>query len=471
VTLSGLDAAFLSLETRHTPMHIGGVSLLDTLRADGSRLDFAGLRAHVAARAAALPVFRRRLAPTPFDLGRPSWVDDGMPDLDFHVERTTLPEPGGDHELLALASFEFAQPLDRGRPLWRLLWVEGLERVSGVPAGAVALISRVHHAAVDGVSGAEILAALLAPTPKGTAAVEPEAPASVLARLGQAGRELAGIPLALPGAVAGTVKGLAAGALAALSTRLPLPPLPFGAPTSLFNAPISAERSWADARFDLSRIKTIKDAAGATVNDVVLAICAGALRRWLAERDGLPTAPLIAMVPVSVRPDHDREAMGNQVSALLVSLATDVADARARLAAIRDGARAAKTYHKAVGAESLADAAALVPFGLAGVAIRLYTGLHLAERHRPAFNLIITNVPGPRTALSLGGAPLLAHSGQAPVFDGLGLVLAVFSYAGTLSIGVTACAHMMPRAAGFAEALVASLDELEVGVLGPLRIR
>ncbi len=470
--LSGLDAAFLVLETKRTPMHIGGVSLLDPRRADGTMLDFDTYKAHVAERARALPVFRRRLAPTPLQLGRPAWVDEGEPDLDYHVERTTLPEPGSLNELRALASFEFAQPLDRHRPLWRLLWVEGLGEVPGVGAGAVAVISRVHHAAIDGVSGAEILAALLAPTPPTPRqfADEQDEP-GLLRQLGRAGKELIDIPLQLPAAVSGAVKGLTAGALAALATKSPLPPLPFAAPQSHFNQAVSAERSWAAAILHLDRVRAIKDAAAATVNDVVLAVCAGGLRQWMKERDVLPAEPLVAMVPISVRGDEAKAAMGNQVSAMLVSLATDIADAGVRLSAIRDGARAAKVYHRAVGAESLAESAALVPFGLGGLAARLYTGLHLAGKHRPPFNVIITNVPGPRQPLTMAGAPLLAHAGQAPIFDGLGLILPVFSYAGTISIAVTSCARLMPRAQGLADAFAAALDELEIAVLGPKRAR
>lgn len=470
--LSGLDAAFLSLETARTPMHIGGVSLIDPRLPDGGRLDYESFRTHVAARARALPVFRRRLATTPLDLGRPSWVDDREPDLDYHLERTSLPEPGGASQLRALASFEFAQPLDRDRPLWKLLWVEGLGEIDGIAPGAIALISRIHHAAIDGVSGAEILSALLSPVPPTEAPRPDEAkPPGVLDQLGRAGRELVDIPLALPGAVAGAVKGLATGALAAFATKTPLPPLPFAAPVSHFNAPVSAERSWAASVLALARIKAIKDAAGATVNDVVLAICGGALRSWLRERELLPHDPLVAMVPISVRGEDGKGAMGNQVSAMLVSLATDIADAGVRLAAIRDGARAAKIYHRAVGADSLSDSAALVPFGLAGIAARLYTGLHLAEKHRPLFNVVVTNVPGPRSALRLAGAPLVAHAGQAPIFDGVGLILPVFSYAGTISIGITACARLVPRAQGIAEATEVALDELEIAVLGPKRAR
>ncbi len=227
------------------------------------------------------------------------------------------------------------------------------------------------------------------------------------------------------------------------------------------NRPVVAERSWAPAFFDLERIKTIKNAEQATVNDVILAVCAGALRGWLLEQGELPKESLVAMVPVSVRADQERKQAGNLVSAMLVSLATEVAEPVERLRKIRDAAGASKKGLRAVGARTLVQSAELVPFALSGLGVRLDSRLHLAQRHRPLFNLVITNVPGPPRPLTVAGAPLLAHVGAAPVFDGLGLLLAVFSYAGQVSIGVTADRTVLPQPAAFAARLTAALDELE----------
>ena len=239
------------------------------------------------------------------------------------------------------------------------------------------------------------------------------------------------------------------------------PPLPFTAPRTPLNKAVSAQRSWAPAFFDLERIKAIKTSEDATVNDVVLAICAGALRGWLADGGELPPEPLVAMVPVSVRGEAEMQSAGNLVSAMLVSLATDEPDPTRRLRMIRDAARSSKVAHQAVGARTLVESARLVPFALSGLGVRLYSRLHLAEKHRPMFNVVITNVPGPPQPLSIAGARMLSYAPAAPLFDGLGLILPVFSYAGTVSIGVTTDRKIMPDAASFAARLERAIDELQ----------
>ncbi len=476
--LSGLDAGFLSIETPEAPMLIAGVSLLDP-RTPSGRLTVDRLRGLLSARLDRAPALRRRLAAAPLGLTRPHWVElaTGEVDFDAHVERTELPAPGGWHELGELVAWEMSRPLDRGRPLWQMVFVEGVRAVPGAPADAVALIAKVHHAAIDGVSGNEILAALFDGAPEGTApeappeSPAPEAPSKerpaekepgALRRFGRAGRDLASASLAAPGVVGRSLRGLGAGAWSRL--RAGAPPLPFTAPRTPFNHPLSGHRAWAPAFLDLARVKAVKDAAAATVNDVVLALCAGALRAWLDERGELPERPLVAMVPVSVRAGSERGRGGNLVSAMLVELATEVADPLERLLRIRDAARSSKAAHRTVGARTLLEAADLLPFGLSGLAARAYSRWHLSELHRPLFNLVITNVPGPQRPLTLDGAPLLAYVGAAPLADGLRLILPVYSYRGTLSIGVTADREAMPDPAGFAVSLEGALDELEAAV-------
>ncbi len=464
--LSGLDAGFLSLETDTAPMLIGSVSILDPETPDG-RLDVERFRQLLGERLEGAVALRRRLATLPFDLSRPHWreLSPDEIDLEQHVERTRLPEPGGWHELSELMAFELGRPLDRKLPLWQVLFVEGVHSVPGAPADSVALIARVHHAAVDGVSGAEILGALYDGLPGGasgaaTAGDRADRDPRALELLARAGRSLASKPREVSGALGRSLLGLAGGAWARLG-REDSPPRLFSAPRTPINRPIAAKRAWAPAIFELERLKVIKRALDATVNDVVLAVCAGALRRWLVDRDELPEDPLVAMVPVSVRADREKSQAGNLVSAMLVSLATDEPDARSRLLAIRDAARSSKIALRAIGARNLVRSAELLPFALSGLAVRLYSRLHLAERHRPLFNLVITNVPGPPRPLTVGGARMLMHVGAAPLFDGLGLILPVFSYAGAISIGVTADREIMPDAARFARYLADSLEEIE----------
>jgi len=474
--LSGLDAGFLALETARAPMLVGGISILDPVAA-GGRLDVGRFRALLRERLGRAVAFRRRLASLPLDLVRPYWteLDAASVDLDAHVEPTELPAPGGWRELAALMAFELGQPLDRRRPLWKMTFVEGLH-LPGYPPGAVAIVATVHHAAIDGVSGAEILAALfdvegveaahggepaaVVATTIAPVAADAPAPPGVLELLARAGKDLASTPLAGGAIVGRSLLGLAASAWGRMRSDEP-PPLPMSAPRSVLNRSLSGRISFAPASISLARVKAIKTAADASVNDVVLTICSGALRGWLDERGELPAESLVAMVPVSVRASDERSQAGNLVSAMLVQLATDEADPKARLHRVRDAARGSKVAHQAVGARTLLQSSELVPFALAGLGAQLYSRLALAERHRPFFNVVITNVPGPPRPLRVGGAPLLAHFGSAPLVDGLGLVLTIMSYAGTLAVGVTADHAVMPEAAELAARIEQAVDELE----------
>lgn len=296
----------------------------------------------------------------------------------------------------------------------------------------------------------------------------------VLELLAHAGRDLAATPMAVSRTLGRSLLGLAGGVRhraermlarkAAGEDRSGMassPPLPFTAPRTSLNRAVTGKRSWAPAFFDLERIKVIKNREGATVNDVVLTMCAGALRSWLESEGDLPEEPLVAMVPVSVRGASEQQSAGNLVSAMLVSLATNEPDPTERLRRIRDAARSSKVAHQAIGARTLVESAQLTPFALSGLGVRLYSRLRLAERHRPMFNLVITNVPGPPRPLSIAGAKMLAYAPAAPLFDGLGLILPVFSYAGTVSIGVTADRSIMPATSAFAARLEDALAEFE----------
>lgn len=474
--LSGLDASFLYLETDNAPMHIGGVSILDPTTAAG-RLDFAGFEHFIASRLHVTRTFRQKLVEVPLNLGKPYWLDDDAFELGQHVERTELPRPGGMRELAALVSWQMAQHLDRQRPLWHILWVDGVDEVPGIAPGSVALISRVHHAAIDGMSGAAILGALfdLSPTPPELPTAPPPTPRaaepSKIKLLGRAYGNLLRSPLSLRQAAGSAAGGLVKSGGARLRKKVAPPPLPFSAPRTPFNVPIGKRRTWGGTLLSLDRIRKIKSAVGATVNDVVLTICAGALRRYLLDLEALPEKPLVAMVPVSVREQSERESMGNQVSAMLVSLATDEADPLARLQAIHDAARRSKTYHQAIGARTLTDASSFIPFSLAGLAARLYSRSQIADRHRPLFNLVITNVPGPQAPLYVSGARLQAHVGMAPILDGMGLILPIFSYAGQLAIGITSCPEVVAEPQRMSRYLRAEIDQLEQALAAADRSR
>jgi WS/DGAT/MGAT family acyltransferase len=461
--LSGLDAAFLYLESPEAPMFVGGVYLFNGSTKDPD-FDFEAFRDHIASRLHVSRTFRQRLVTMPLNLDHPYWIEDPDFDLNRHLHHAVLPEPGGRKELADLTETLFGQPLSRAHPLWEMTFVEGLNTVEGIPPNAFAIVAKAHHAAVDGVSGEEMMWALLdaAPQPKPPATPDPWTPAQIPGKWALFAKT-AGEAIKTPFKLLHTVGQLVDGGLQALKLRalegVPLPSLPLSAPSTPLNTAVTSDRVFRGAVMPLTRLQRIRQAVGgATINDVVLAICAGALRLDLEQRRDFPKNPLIAAGPISVRSDADRETMGNRVSAMLVSLATDEDDPLKRLHIIHDNAADAMNYSQAVGYDRLTE---LIPASLAAPIIRLYYQLKLAQRIGPLFNLFITNVPGPRQPLYLHGAPMITHLGMAPVIDGMGLILVVTSYLDTLAISVTACRDILPDPDAFIRYLEESLTELE----------
>ena len=459
--LSGLDASFLYLETPKVPMHIGGVAIIE-----GS-LQFDDFRQFMQDRLHTVDKLTQKLVTVPLSLDKPYWVEDPDFDLSQHLHQTRLPSPGGWKELRALASRLFSQQLDRERPLWEFMFVEGLDSIPQVPKGSVALISKVHHAGFDGKSGADLMAMLYDISPKPR--VVPPAPKKIVEEIpgavslvAKSAYNLLARPGKLPSLLWDTGKStLKAGALS-LNPAVTLPTLPIRAPKTSFNDTVEAQRVWNSAILDITRVKAIRKVVpGATLNDVILAICAGALRRYLLEKDELPQNSLVAMIPVSTRTDDEKNAMGNQVSAMYVELATDLQDPIQRLEKIHHNTVVGKLYQDAIDAKSLISYAELIPFGLAGVAARYYSHAAVAKKHKPFFNVIITNVPGPQIPLYLAGHKLVVNMGTAPIFDGMGLIMPICSYNGTISISPTSAANLMPDLDNFTRFIRQSANELE----------
>lgn len=462
--LRGIDAFFLYLESSNAPMHIGGVVLVQP----EGQFDFDRYRDLIESRLHLSSLFRRRLVEVPFGLGRPYWVEDPSFDLDAHVHYTALPRPRGWRELRRVAQHEFRLPLDPRRPLWSMTFVESLDGIEDLPPGTFAVVYKVHHAVADGLGTLDLWNALWDPTPQvrdlpETEPWQPEMMPNPLAMLLRAYVQTLRSPQQLLRVAAGVLKGgVNIGRELVSPHRLKVPSL-LAAPHTCFNEPITARRAFDAVSLPLADIKFIKNAVrGTTVNDVVLAICSGALAHYLDDRDELPDEPLHAMVPVSVRGEDG--GAGNQVSAMVVALATDEPDPVRRLQRIHDSAAGSKEYHRAVGAQALMDTAQIVPYTLGSAAARLYTRMHIAHYHRPAFNLVITNVPGPSQPLYFGGGRLLASFGTAPVVDGLGMIIVVTSYIAQLAISVTACRDVCPDVEVFVSYLGDAFAELRDAV-------
>ena len=461
--LSGLDASFLYLETPAQMLHVCGIIVLDpSTMPDGYSFDT--MKDELASRVTPIPSFRRKLRNVPLHLDHPIWVDDEDFDIDRHVHRLALPSPGGEQELSDVCAHLAGIPLDRSRPLWEM-WV-----IEGLPDERIAVFSKMHHATVDGVSGSNMVSYLcsLEPDEESPMPVEESAPGrdpgelelTARALLTNLAKPLEVVKLVAPSAalVAKTVGRARKGTAMAA---------PLTAPRTSFNGTITGHRSIAFTDLSLEAIKEVKNATGATVNDVVLTVSGGALRRYLEERGELPESSLLATVPVSVHGTSERSGGSNKVSALFTKLGTDLADPLGRLRSISASNKNAKDHHKAIGADTLQDWAEFAAPRTFGLAVRLYSGLRLAEKHPVVHNLVISNVPGPPVPLYFMGAKIEALYPLGPVFHGAGLNITVMSNNGQVHVGVIACRELMPKVWDLVRHFPAELDALKQAATAP----
>lgn len=459
-----MDATFLYGETDTSPMHVGSVLVLE-----GS-LKFETFRELLLSRIHQMPRMRQRLMFVPMSIDYPYWVDDPNFNIDLHLQHVALPEPGAWKQLRDLASSVFSEPLDRSRPLWSFTFVEGLDNIPQVPKGSVAIISKMHHVAIDGMAGAGMMSLIfdLSPKAKPIPPPKPYKPKSLpneLSLIMKSAVDFAKHPLKLPTIIGNTVAASVKTGVITRTRSLELPTAPFTAPNTPLNGIISPQRKWNTAILDLKRVIALKKIMGTTVNDVILSICAGALRKYLNDKDQLPKKPLVAMVPISTRAAEDQSNNGNQISSMLVQLATNIEDPVERLLAIHENTNLGKTYHNAAGAKTLSNLAEAVPFGVANLASRMYSRYNLSKLHNPVFNVVITNVPGPQMPIYLQGHKLLSVQGMAPIIDGMGLIITVLSYDGTLTISPTSDVKSMPDIDVFSRYIRESANYLEKHVL------
>ncbi len=463
--LTGLDASFLYLETPNSPMHVGGLAIIE------GPLEFDTFRDIIQSRLHLVPSFTQRLVEVPLSLDYPYWIDDPNFNLSRHMHHTALPQPGDWKQLRRLASRLFSQPLNRNRPLWEVVFIEGINNIPQVPPGSVAVLSKVHHAAIDGMSGADINSIIYDMTPEPRKFPPPpakkiESVPSDLELVRRSAVNFVKRPFKLPKLLLDTATSTVKAGYLTRVRSAPMPTLPFTAPKTILNGPVSADRIWDTSLLSLDRIKSIKNIIeGTTVNDVILTACAGALRRYLQEKNELPEKPLVAMVPVSTRTKEEKGTMGNQVSSMFIPLGTDIEDPIERLREINKHTVSGKIVQQAVNAKSLVEYSEFIPFGLAGTAARLYSRANLSKLHNPVFNLVITNVPGPQVPIYMGGKQLLTNMGMAPVMDGMGLLITVLSYNGVVSLSPVSARNIMPDMSKFTRYLRESANELEAAVL------
>lgn len=440
--LSGLDDSFLALEGPATPLHVTSLTVLD-----GATLpEGFGYRTvvdHFATRIRGIPQFREKLQHVPLGLDHPYWRVDEDFDIEFHVRHSAVPPPGDERALAEVVARLHARTLDRSRPLWETYVIEGLA------GGDVGLLTKMHHAAIDGVAGIEIAGVVLdtSPDPGPRDVVEPlrpESPPSAPMMLARGARGVVRLPARTTRSVVRATRQLPQlGGLA----RMALPSRRrtgdggivagprLQAPDTPFNTPVTPHRKVAWTVLDLDRIKTVKRRSGTTVNDVIMAITAGALRTHLAEQGALPDQPLQAMIPISVRAEGEQG--GNRVTAMVGLVPTHLEDPLDRLTWVHEQMQSAK-QHDAVPADVLADASAAAPPVVAARAARVATRLRWANRLRLPFNLVISNVPGPPVPLYVAGARVKHMIPVSAIHDGLAFNVTIISHETDVDVGLVA---------------------------------
>ncbi len=458
-SLVGMDAAFLALETPTTPMHVGVALVLDPPEGTRSLFSpstrYAQIRRVIEQRLHLIPPMRQRAVRIPLGLHHPVWIDDPDFDLDDHLCRASLPFPGGQAELNAFVAGVMSRRLDPDRPLWEMHVVEGLE------GERMALVAKVHHAILDGVSGASVLAAFLDLTPRArVVALPPEWNPPPLPSNTQMLLHAASSLARQPGSALTTLQaGVEAVADLGMHNRElagrgeQSPPGFFAAPRTSFNGAVSNRKRFAGLSVPLEDVKLVSQVFEATVNDVIMACVSGGLSRLLDDRGEQAEGSLVAMVPVSTRAEGETEELGNQLSGMLVSLASDIEDPVARLDAISESSRVAKEQEKLHGGRFVGDLAQIALPALASRVARAVAGARLFDKVRPPFNVTISSVRVPDVPLFLAGSRVAATYPVGPMAEGIGINVTAFSYLGQVYFGLLSCRRLIPE-----------LDELAVHV-------
>jgi WS/DGAT/MGAT family acyltransferase len=444
--LSGQDATFLYLDKPGAHLQLTGLYVYEQPAALRDRLSYGDICRLIGDALSGVDLLRSRLVRPPLDIDFPYWAEDTDFRIERHLHRYPGPVPKSRRDLFEVVSAIEAEPLDLAHSPWEMHVIERLGRIPGLPANGFAIVMKYHHAAIDGASGAALVDRLhgVRPVP-GTGGLSVE-PGRVPGRLEIAARAVmnnGGNAFALGRALTGSVPAICRSLWRSATFQRQAQA---GVPDTRFNGPISAQRVMDGISVSVDRLRAVRQAApGATVNDVLLTICGGALRRWLRRRDELPETPLVAMVPVNAREGGQAEVSGNQLSALFVPIGTHIEDPVERLKAVRDATSRAKSGEDGFPPEQASAISRHIPaLPLAGAA-RLVTGLGLGHRGLRLCNCTITNVPPNRPGLRLGPARLAYIAGSGPIIDGMGLLISIFSLDGQANLTFTSCPRMLRR--------------------------
>lgn len=462
--MQGLDTVFVAMERPTAPVHIGSVLIYDPSTAKDGFVRFKDILSFIERRLHLSDTMRQKMVKVPFGLDYPYWVQDSNFDIEYHVRHVALPKPGDWRQLCILAARIFARPLDLSRPPWEFTVVEGLDNIPGVPKGAYAMLTKVHHAAIDGVSGVDLMNVLHTMTPDTDTPLPPDnwRPEADPSQIGMFARgyvsnlvnpirQAKAMRHALPG-MARTAKGL-------LQKDFDFKAL-MNTPKTRFNGTVSPHRMFDSRSFALKDIKSIRALSeGSKLNDVMLSIAGGAMRLYLERYDELPEHSVTTMAPISVRDESEKNTMGNQVSAMFVPLGSHIPSARERMKYVTEETVKAKGLTSAMGARQMTEMAKLAPAPIMNVGAKIFSQLKLADHMKPTVNTVLTNVPGPPVPIYSTGAKLVGLHGMLCLVDGVKLGHVVHSYVDEVTLSFTACRSAVPDPDFYSECIQASFEE------------
>ena len=461
--LNAQDAQFLYLQTENNLTHVMSVSIYDPGTAAGGNVRFKDIIQHIEDRLDTSPVFKRRLLRLPMDLDLPYWVEDDFFDIEHHIFHGRLPEPGNWRQFCIHIARHFSRPMDMNRPLWDMYVIEGLDKIPGIPRGSYAIATRVHHAAIDGASAAHFFSGISDSDSTGTPALPLPSRSPELGYVPSGSdilRRALSSSIRSPARMASTLMRFTPALWGAMQQRASRERSnASGVPHTRFNQALSPHKMFDSVTFSVDDLKQIKNRVeGATINDVVLAVCAGGLRRYLMKHDELPEQPLVANAPVNARTSKkEAENPGNNISAMAVALPTNIADPLQRLQTVRDVTQQTKAAKAGISARLMTDLSKHIPGATLAAVSRLMVGGRMISN---MCNLFVSNVPGPQEPLYMNGAKVLQQLAMAPLADGMGLFIATPSYNGQMSFNVISTREIMPDIDFFTACLQQAFEEL-----------
>lgn len=462
--MQGLDAAFVAMESPAGPAHIGSILIYDPSTAPGGFVRFKDILNFVKGRLHLADTMRQKMVKVPFGIDYPYWVNDNSFDLEFHVRHVALPKPGDWRQLCIQASRIFARPLDLTRPPWEITVIEGLDNVDGVPKGSYAMVTKVHHSAIDGVSGVDIMNALhtLTATQEEPSELDEWRPEPDPSQVGMFIRGLSKsmtTPVRMANAMRHSMPGMIKATKGLINKDYDLNAM-IQTPKTRFNGTVSPHRMFDACTFSLSDVKRVRALAeGATLNDVMLSVVGGSMRHYLAAKDELPETSMTAFAPISVREENEKNTMGNQVAGMLVPLGSHLGTAATRLRFVAEESKRAKGLTYDMGARQMSEMSKLAPQPMMNIGMTMFRRLKLANYMKPVMNTVVTNVPGPPVPIYSAGSKLIGLFGKLCLMDGVRMGHVVHSYVDKVTLAFTADRNAIPDPDFYAKCIQKSFDE------------